>query len=532
MTNTKTILIYTLIAIIFTVALAIEGLLIYLAIRKNKLQHYKKNIEKWARKIKHSNSNNSATLERFKSISQTVNLPIDLEQKLINLYKQMQNCTKTISPLMQNLNISITKYNLKQAKLIYPKVKTNFQEFVTLNSEFESLSNTLNTHWNTIEIVALNAYEMIKTLEKIIEESKDKIPVSYKSISEELKKLKQQTTLLEQQKESKKIQDVSAELNAHDRRLRTFADKVSHIENMEWLAFKHLPMLYDNIKNIKNQASNLSKLNAMLINIQDNFVNTPYQNTITLIREWLFLHYIIDKTNKNTESFIDFASQNYPTIIQFAIQSQEMLNRIENFIQPTKHSLWQHLLAKTQILIDDLQKAFDSLQSKKTIALIDFQAQLDSVLLLANELNQLLLSLESLQMHHEYNKYYLNIIESWYLSIIAQRASVENSTQNESMFNELVSLHQYIFSSKSQNISVELAKFIEKMQQTYKLITKAKTYEFMCGEIIKKIARYRIENESVDHNINIAIEKINSKNYSQAYRLLINTIKKEKLNVH
>ncbi|MBU4690296.1 hypothetical protein KQ874_01110 [Mycoplasma sp. ES3157-GEN-MYC] len=528
----KKIIILTISILIFSFALLLEGFLIYLTIRKTKLSYFNEHLKKWSQTIKSSNYNNSATIDRFRTLSTTMTNYLDLKNRLNNMYSKMCDLTKEINPLLQNLHETITKYNLNEAKTLHKKASNIFKDYNNLNQQFSGLSDSLNKHWNTIEVVAVNAYEVIKTLEQIINESKDKLPISYNSLINELKELRKKTSYLEAQRSSKAIQDVSKDLNEHDRKVRIFAEKVSHLVNMEWLSFNYLPECLNQIKQLDQSNANYTKLNGDLVKIQDDFIKETYQTTISKIRAWLYHYSVLTSQLKTKQELSNFIGNNISLIDQ-------NLNKIElianNFVLITDEYKQNE---KTQIIANfvNLKQDFAKIKTALTngdanVSYLDIDAFINSMIDWINKFNYLIKQYNDAEESKRYQQYYLNILRIWYLYVISNKDLLEMNSTNEKAITQLINLNES-FTLKSTIDENQLTIFTDRLLELCKLVYYAQTYKFMALDLINSISIYRLNNEDIDSLIKISLEKIQNKQYKDAFQLIKDLIRREKLDVH
>ncbi|AIA29391.1 hypothetical protein MCFN_01215 [Mycoplasmopsis californica] len=521
-----------LLCIVVFLCLLLNCLFIFLLFRKNKLTRCANDVKKLKDYIYLNNHENQSTLKRLESISKTNNSMIENQQKIDNLMNQMRKTCEILSPLIREFNEATRKTQLHKVNNLYPQIKKYFNNYKKCNSEFKSMSDLLNSHWNAIEISVMNTYEVLKVLEDTLRESKEQYNLSYTRLHKELISLRSKTQELEKQRESKNIQDVSGKLNDHDHRVRTFASRVSHMPIIEWLSHHYMPQLLNDLKKIEPNANLISDMDARLIKIQNNLFNSAFQFTLTDMRTWLRDH-AIAKRNHNLRVQIHKYAQKSLSIIEKSIQKSNLaLQELEQ-----KYSIQQSgdittLQSRLQNLNADFNTIKNNAVGQEMISLLSIDALNESLINWVYQYNDIVKQINQQQFSMSYYRYYLEILEIWYISIINERHIVEQSSENEKIFNELIEKQQKMWQKDRKNISIYLTEFIEKLQQSYRIITKAKTYKYMSSELIKSILVYRIDNPTIDAIIDRANEYLGTKHYEKAFKIITDLIKKERLNVH
>lgn len=516
---------YLIIGIIIFVAIVFEIALFFLLYRRSKLNRYKENLSQWTKTIKQTNSNNFATLERIKTLAKKMNSYLEKCKSLSIIYEKMHICSKDLSSHMQQLNNYIRQLKLKKSTQKYKIIIQKIETYNDLNTEFKGLSDTLNNQWKIVESVVINSFSLINQLRNFIENDKHKIPNSYNSLKEELNALYSQTIELENQKETKNIQDVAALLNEHDKKLRFFANKVSHLIIIEDLIFNYIPR---RLNKLEPNSTASQSLNQEYLKIVDNFnKQSPYQKSVELIRNWLFNyhnHWSYLNNVKQLETYINSHTKNI----------EKQLHSIKKFIDSILqlNSDKNSEITQLSVVLDKMYTEFDNIKHSINKAIfIEFDSFIESIIKLVANINNIVIKINEETIQQDYQKYYLSVLRYWYINVINNKNYIEQNANNIKNIGALINIYEKIYSNLDNISQVNIDVFVDKLLNLYTTIKTAQIYEFMTKNLIDSIAYKRMENPHIDAVINQALVQLQNREQKQAFKLIKNLINKEKINV-
>lgn len=498
---------------------------VFLIIRNSKLQNYKDSISKMSAQIVKNNSNNRAAIARIKHLSKDSNRYQSDLNKLEKISKNIEKITIKLQECKNNFLESLKKYNLTICKKNYLNFILAHKEYIALNSEFSAISDTINKHLNVIENVVLNSFELLNQLDKKLDANKNNLSVSYPLLKQELVELKGITIELESQKNSRNLRDVSSILTEQSKRLTAFAEKISHIESIEWLIFKYLPKTIEKAKESGKIKDSINSIENNLLTIQASFKNRFFQDNLMDAKKMLNQINILIKEEEFEEEFKQFATDTISNLKQILNNAKQKLDEISQKVKIAKNkdiSQYYEVLNNFETQLNET-KDNDILQLTVLVSSIyKFILDINKIIYIDTKLNK----------KSEYLHYLLRMLEVWYIKIISMKNSMENSMENQAKFNELIHIYETLQQTQVKLTKFDIKQLSNKLIEVYQIAMTSKIYYTMSTNLINKLLPLRLDNENIDKKIRLANSYLKEFKYKQAFKMLHDTINKEKLNVH
>ena len=522
------------IALILILLLIVLGTLlsifIYLYWRKNKLTKYKNQIDEWTKKIKNTDNNLVTTINRFQAISTNQK---DFETKLATLKRISNKMDKLIYSLndsFKDIREAIEKYKVKEATKLINKCEPQYNEYLAKAGEFSEISDMLNFHWNTIDSVAGDSFEVLRRLEEYINNNTSRFSLSHGALINELQKLRDETSVFEAAKTKGKIADVSNKLNEHEKRIRLFVDKVDHFARLEWSIFYDLPELLSGLKDKKNQFVEIETLDKDYQEITKTWLKLPYQEVIENVRKIYFTYYLIDK-----KVYLTYEWKNY--LIQNWKEYEKLFNSLETKVDSIV------LLVDDDKKVDNLVKQFASLKEEfltyknkyknEIIPYLDFAAFIDKLISIISEINGYIKDYESIQSQKAFDQYYIEINQAWFLRISILKSILEQNNELDSKMQELIRLNsrvqkEFEKNGKNNYETKTWIRYNELMNNLYQECYTAYIYKKMTEELINRLTIHRINNEELNEILLMVNKNLVAKKYKEAYELIASYLTKDK----
>ncbi|QBF34904.1 hypothetical protein EG856_03240 [Mycoplasmopsis phocirhinis] len=527
----NTIILISLMSIFLLLILSLLITSFVFLARKNILQRYRKNTQKWYEYItKNYNYAKTQTI-RFKELANINSVYDNKYQKLKELlnnsiHKSKQEYEKEYSDIVQ----TIKKTNIKKSKSLYLTLNKKYQNFYDFFNKVLSETKQDNLRYEINDLLLTNAQAMLKDLERKLNINKQKLVRSYHFLSEELQKYKIKFSGIEESKKNKSLNEITEILSENDRKLRMFASKISHALVMEKLIFSTLVNMFKKTSIHQFYPAETHNLVISLAQIQKNYLTQPFQNTSSEIKKLLHKYYLVQNKLNTDAKILNFIDTNF-------IQIDEFLTKIENkinIINRNKNEIDKIKCNQFTLKLNHLKSNFNKIKQQKQLSktniFLDFDSFIEVLVDFTNDLNVFLRQQnETLQKPKYFNNYWI-ILEQWYYIVLTKRNFLLNTTENDLLFAELIQNYEQLLKNKVNSFK-NLDTFVQKLLYLYKKTQKAQIYKYMTTVFLDKISKFSIKSEKINLRLQDIVQKITNKEFAIAYNDALQLIRKEKINV-
>ncbi|MCT4469456.1 hypothetical protein [Mycoplasma sp. HS2188] len=530
--NQNSVIYISMIGVVLSLIAMLLIVLIILFTRNNNLKNYKREISELYDKMTKQYNYTKVRTIRFKDLSNINRVYRDKYEKLKELWnKKIYILYHEFEEKNSLILKHIEKRDIKKAKALNSEMYSIHKKFEKAFLKVQLETELDNVRFEVNEFLLTNAQSFIKVLRKIINSNKKKLVRSYDTLSKELENFRIIFSNIEKNKDRTTLDEISDALSQYDPKLRMFGLKVSHALVLEKLIFSTIVNMLKKLLPNNQKSEDVSNLAALLVKIQRNYLNEPFQDTNDEVKKLLNKYYYL-KNKNNIENQIDDYIGNNTVKIQSIIDNVEQ--KISNFgVIKSEHR--QKKIAELSARFINIKKDFECILSQKNdnknnTVFLDFDSLVDISINWINEFNKLSRYEQNESLKHEYFKSYWTTLEEWYYSLLTKREFLENTTENDLIFSDLIRFHEEILKNKTTSAN-EMNLFIEKLRNLYKVIQKAKTYKYMTTALMDKINKYSINNEKIALRLQNISHKLANKEFSKAYADTIQLIRKEKINV-
>lgn len=519
--------------ILLVIAITITGFLIYVLFRNRKLKQYAEKLKTSFSEINKFNSNRSSTILRFRMLANNKSEYLRDLKKLKSLDDKMSENQDTLLYYKQQIEEYIKQYKLKLVEQEFETYESIMQSFLDAKNEFISISSTLNKHWQIIDRLATYSIENLKIIIEYLDSHKDKLQHSYQELKNEANRLLVQVNELEARKIADKIENVTLEINEHEKRISSFIKKVDHIVNLEAAIFDQLPIKLEEFSKMYPRDTKIKKLIEEVKNLQASFTETPYQKQLDKTRKIYYQYHLLTKEYENNLAFNEYLRANNVKIINYFDEQFLLLHKNIQELIPLKHVL-NYDKSKLETLkfnFANVASNYDaiklSLWKNRDIGFLTFRIFVDSFSELLNEINDVIQKRNNWINKMNYDKFYLHMCNFWYYNVLDKKDLIEDSSENESKFKDLIQLKLQVDKDIQLNKYIDYnnehwIKWINLLQELYELTFTRFIYKQMAEKMLEQINNNRnTDNKELNEIVRLCNSHILAYKFQEAYELLI-----------
>ncbi|WP_027120878.1 hypothetical protein [Mycoplasmopsis lipofaciens] len=506
--------------------------IVFLVSRKRIYLKHEQTIEKWIKRISAEDNDIEASLTRFYTMSKK---RTEYKNDLIELEK----INEKIKCLEKDIRIHLIEWKkyLEKFKLFLCKKKYKialpiYEKICILYEKFNSISNKLNKHWNTIDTVSTNSFNKIRELKKYLNIKKSKLIYSYDYLIKELNELENITQELEEEKMTNSISNVSVSLNEHEKRINIFISKIEYLINLEWAIFYDLPLKLQQMKTTSHNLK-VNNLREELNILKQEWLNIPYKTVLKKVKKIYFDVFLIENSLFELNKFDSFVKNSFVDIKNMLENLRTFLMK-NHFIFSAKNKFSEFTKIFDQIILN-FNSIFQNYESKEfdQEEHLELQVFFKQIIDLVEQINDLVTNINYEETQKQWKLYYLEITKLWYLNLMKNRNLLEESNENNNKFDILIKNYSLLV---TQNAFDEYIYFKDELwkkwhsiliELTKKILT-ALAYKNMTEILINKLINHRQNNLELNNVLQGINMKMIAKDYQKAYEILSGHLKKGK----
>ncbi|WP_029512990.1 hypothetical protein [Mycoplasmopsis iners] len=518
------IILATFLLIIFT---AVASLCLALLIRKSKLDKFSKTIEDLETLLSTTTNTRTNTIKRVKSIYNKTPNYFEKFNKLTSLNSKLQDDKDEIDSHLQLVKDFIQKYNIKKAKEQIKLINNLTNRYKDKHNDFEVLSESINKHWNIIETTATSSFEILSKLSEYLNINRDNLPNSYLYADSKVKELKKSVVEIENKKKETLIGKVANAISENEKRIRNFAEKIDKLKAFEFIIYKHLPRVFEEIKSNKYiDQKAYETIYSDYSNLKNYWVNEHYQKVRDDLKMILNSLYNLKEKAFWIEQKNNYWANQKNILTKVLKQYETKIEQIKIWFDPNKFEIIKKefnqltlklnlLLENDEILFTEVEKIYEEIvKFKRFIDLVNRQL-INSYKGIFNDL-----------FTQKNNK----IMQRLFIWILEHFNLLEQSNQNVVLMRKINSLQAQFEQTSLPAVELQNERNEAFINCFIELFAKY-LYKNMTIELVKNNALLRSQNVKFNDIVKIVKKDLKAKNYQIALEKTLNYLSKEKKHV-